>query len=77
MYKNLSKVFDNEDYLLTIKNTDSKILKKRLIDKSSGSFSKDDFDGNLLVVTKSNLDKIMKMLSKGFKYNFFEDKAEE
>lgn len=77
VYKNLSKVFDNEDYLLTIKNTDSKILKKRLIDKSSGSFSKDDFDGNLLVVTKSNLDKIMKMLSKGFKYNFFEDKAEE
>ncbi len=77
VYKNLSKVFDDDEYLQQIKNIDSKTLKKRLLEKSEASFSEADFDKTKLKITKSNLDKVMKMLGKGFKYNFFSDKAEE
>lgn len=77
VYRNLSKIFDDEQYLAKMKTTAPKSLKKRLLEKSGASFAKEDFDGDRLIVTKTNLEKVMKMLSKGFKYNFFEDRAEE
>lgn len=77
VYKNLSKIFDDPDYLEQIQNIEPKTLKKRLLENSNGAFGKEDFSESKLIVTKKNLDKVMKMLGKGFKYNFFNGKAEE
>lgn len=77
VYLNLSKVFSDQEYLLQMKQVRPAELKKRLINKSGGSFSENDFEGEKLLVTPQNLEKVMKMLAKGFKYNFFTDKAEE
>ena len=60
-----------------IKSVRPSVLKKRLLEKSNGVFSESDFNGTKLLVTKQNLDKVMKALAKGFKYNFFADRAEE
>lgn len=76
VYRSLSKVFENEEYMKQIKNVDPMELKRRLLEKSEKNFREDDFNGDKLVVTKQNLSKIMRMLAKGFKYNFFNDKAE-
>lgn len=77
VYLNLSKVFSDQEYLQQMKQVHPAELKKRLINKSGGSFSENDFQGEKLMVTSQNLEKVMKMLAKGFKYNFFTDKAEE
>ena len=37
----------------------------------------DDFQGEQLIVTTSNLNTVMKMLAKGFKFNFFTNNAEQ
>lgn len=39
-------------------------LKTRLINKSGGSITENDFEGEKLLVTSQNLDKVMKMLAK-------------
>ena len=39
--------------------------------------TENDFDGEQLVVTVQNLDTVMKMLAKGFKFNFFTNVAEQ
>ena len=77
VYKSLSKVIDDSEYLKIIKTTKPRTLKKRLLEKSSGVFTEDDFKNDKLQINKSNLEKIVKMISKGFKYNFFTDKAED
>lgn len=38
-------------------------LKTRLINKSGGSITENDFEGEKLLVTSQNLDKVMKMLA--------------
>lgn len=77
VYKSLSKIIDDNNYLEDIKNTKPKTLKKRLLEKSSGVFTEEDFKNNKLQINRSNMEKIIKMISKGFKYNFFTDKAED
>lgn len=77
VYKSLSKVIDDNEYLKAIKKTKPRTLKKRLLEKSLGVFTEDDFKDDKLQINKSNLEKIIKMISKGFKYNFFTDKAED
>ena len=77
VYLNLSKVFSDQEYLQQMKQVHPAELKKRLINKSDGSFTENDFEGEKLLVTAQNLEKVMRMLAKGFKYNFFTDKAEE
>lgn len=77
IYLNLAKVFSDEDYLQQMKQIRPGELKKRLINKSGGSFTESDFEGEKILVTSKNLEKVMKMLAKGFKYNFFADRAEE
>lgn len=77
VYLNLSRVFSDQDYLRQMKQVSPADLKSRLLNKSSGAFSETDFDGEKLLVTSQNLEKVMKMLAKGFKYNFFADRAEE
>lgn len=77
VYKSLSKVIDDSNYLKIIKTTKPRTLKKRLLEKSSGAFTEDDFKNDKLQINKSNLEKIIKMIAKGFKYNFFTDKAED
>lgn len=77
VYKGLARIIDNTDYLNQIKNTKPNTLKTRLLEKCADSFTEADFSGDKLLVTKSNLENIIKMLSKGFRYNFFADKAED
>lgn len=77
VYKGLSRIIDDADYLRQIKSTKPRTLKKRLLEKCADSFTDADFSGDKLLVTKSNLENIIKMLSKGFRYNFFADKAED
>lgn len=77
VYKGLSRIIDDADYLKQIKGTKPRTLKKRLLEKCADSFTEADFSGDKLLVTKSNLENIIKMLSKGFRYNFFADKAED
>lgn len=52
-------------------------LKNNLLENSPENFTENDFQGDLLVVTTGNLDKVMKMLAKGFKFNFFTNSAEQ
>ena len=77
VYLNLARVFSDQDYLGQMKQVRPADLKSRLINKSGGVFTENDFEGEKLLVTPQNLDKVMKMLAKGFKYNFFADRAEE
>lgn len=77
VFKGLARIIDNKEYIKQIKNTAPHTLKCRLLEKCAGSFSEEDFVGDKLKVTPSNLGNIIKMLSKGFRYNFFSDKAEE
>lgn len=77
VFANLSKVFADETYMDEIKAIKPATLKRRLLEKSNGAFSEADFNGTKLRVTKNNLDKVMKALAKGFKYNFFADRAED
>lgn len=77
IYLNLAKVFSDQDYLQQMRQVRPDELKKRLLNKSGGSFTEGDFDGEKILLTSKNLGKVMKMLAKGFKYNFFADRAEE
>lgn len=77
IYLNLAKVFSDQDYLQQMKQVRPKELKKRLLNKSGGSFTESDFEGEKILITTKNLEKVMKMMAKGFKYNFFADRAEE
>lgn len=77
VYRNLAKVFADEAYLEQIRQTSASTLKKTLLKRSPENFKKEDFKGDKLIVTRKNLDTVMKMLSKGFKYNFFTDAAEQ
>ena len=77
VYQNLYKVFRDEDYMEQIKKVTPKQLKKNLLENSSGEFSNDDFDNDKLLITKANINVVIKMISKGFRYNFFTNKAEE
>lgn len=77
VYLNLSKVFSDQEYLRQMRQVHPAELKKRLLNKSGGSFTENDFEGEKLLVTAQNLERVMRMLAKGFKYNFFTDKAEE
>lgn len=77
IYLNLAKVFSDQDYLQQMKQVRPDELKKRLLNKSGGSFTENDFEGEKILITPRNLEKVMKMLAKGFKYNFFADRAEE
>lgn len=77
VYEPLSKIISDEPYLESMKKINDSELKNRLLNKSNNAFSEDDFEGNKLKITKENSRKIIKMLSKGFKYNFFQDIGEE
>lgn len=77
VYANLFKVFQDKEYVEQIRKVNLVELKTRLINKSNGAFTENDFKENKLVVTRSNLSNIMKALAKGFKYNFITDKAED
>lgn len=77
VYRNLAKVFADEAYLEQIRQTSASTLKKTLLKRSPENFKEEDFKGDKLIITRKNLDTVMKMLSKGFKYNFFTDAAEQ
>ncbi len=76
VYERLAVVFDNATYIDQIKNTKPADLKANIIKYCPNEFSEDDFIEDRLNVTSNNLDKVMKMLSKGFKFNFFTNEAE-
>ncbi len=77
VYMPLSKVITDAEYLDCMKRVNIHELKNRLIEKSGGKFTESDFEGDKLRVTPHNLQDVVKMISKGFKYNFFTDMAEE
>lgn len=77
VYEPLSKIISDERYLDSIKKIDNAELKNRLLSKSNNAFIEADFEEDKLKVTKANSKKIIKMISKGFKYNFFQDIGEE
>lgn len=77
VYRNLAKIFADQEYMEQILTTTPQELKNNLLTNSPESFTENDFQGDLLVVTTSNLDKVMKMLAKGFKFNFFTNSAEQ
>lgn len=77
VYRNLAKVFADQEYLEQIRRTTPAQLKTNLLTSSPENFTEDDFEGDQLVVTAQNLDIVMKMLAKGFKFNFFTNVAEQ
>ncbi len=77
VYHRLAKIFSDPIYLEQIEKTSPADLKKNLLERSDGKFGGSDFDGNQIKLTNKNLDKVMKMIAKGFRYNFFANKAEE
>ena len=77
MYRNLAKIFTDKKYLEQIKHTSPDTLKQNLLKRSPDNFKETDFQGDKLIVTDKNLQTVMKMLSKGFNYNFFTDVAEQ
>lgn len=76
VYERLAVVFENSTYIDQIKKTKPADLKANIIKYCPNEFSENDFIGDKLNVTSNNLDKVMKMLSKGFKFNFFTNEAE-
>ena len=60
-----------------IQRTTPAQLKNNLLTNSPENFTENDFEGDKLMVTSKNLDTVMKMLAKGFKFNFFTNSAEE
>lgn len=77
VYRNLAKIFADQEYLEQIGRTTPAQLKTNLLTSSPENFTENDFDGDQLVVTAQNLDTVMKMLAKGFKFNFFTNVAEQ
>lgn len=77
VYHRLAKVFSDPVYMEQIAKTPAADLKRNLLDRSDGNFDECDFDGDLIKVTDKNIDKVMKMIAKGFRYNFFANRAEE
>ena len=77
VYHSLAKVFADPDYMEQIQRTEPALLKRNLLVGSPKNFSENDFDGDRLIVTTRNLATVMKMLSKGFKFNFFTNLAEQ
>lgn len=77
VYRSLAKVFSDKEYVAQINGTKAADLKHTLLERSGGNFDEADFEGDTIKVTPKNIDKVMKMLAKGFKYNFFANRAEE
>lgn len=77
VYRRLAKVFSDSIYLAEIQNTKPEELKQNLLTSSAGDFEESDFNGDKIHVTTKNMDKVMKMLSKSFRFNFFTNRAEE
>lgn len=77
VFKGLGRIIDDDKYMAQIEKANPRTLKKRLLEKCSSRFSESDFNGNQLVVTSSNLNNIIKMIAKEFRYNFFSDQAED
>lgn len=77
VYQNLAKIFADEDYMEQIRQTTPAQLKQNLLNSSPENFSEENFAGDSLVVSPQNLETIMKMLAKGFKFNFFTNSAEQ
>lgn len=77
VYHRLAKVFSDPVYLDQISKTSPAVLKKNLLERSDGKFDETDFEGDKIFLTDQNIDKVMKMIAKGFRYNFFTNRAEE
>ena len=77
VYRNLAKIFADQEYLEQIQRTTPAQLKNNLLVNSPRYFTEKDFQGEQLIVTVQNLDVVMKMLAKGFKFNFFTNNAEQ
>ena len=77
-YKALAKIADDSEYLELIEKSDPIQVKNKLLLKSDGNFIEEDFNKNgQLVVTDKNCKKIIKMISKEYRYNVFKDTMEE
>ena len=77
VYRSFAKIINDEDYIRAMNETPAQTLKQRLLEKSNSNFKPEDFDENdELIVTNESYKKIVKMICKGFKYNFFQDRAE-
>ena len=77
VYGNFAKIINDEEYIDKMNTMNPKTLRKRLLERCGDKFTKDDFDKDgKLKVTSASLNKIVKMICKGFKYNAIEDKAE-
>lgn len=77
VYRNLAKIFADQEYMEQIQRTAPSQLKNNLLTNSPRYFTENDFQGEQLIVTAQNLDVVMKMLAKGFKFNFFTNNAEQ
>ena len=77
VYRNLARIFADQEYMEQIQRTTPALLKNNLLTNSPQNFKEDDFQGEQLIVTTRNLNTVMKMLAKGFKFNFFTNNAEQ
>lgn len=77
VYRNLARIFADQEYMEQIQRTTPAQLKNNLLTNSPQNFKEDDFQGEQLIVTTRNLNTVMKMLAKGFKFNFFTNNAEQ
>lgn len=77
VYQNLARIFADKEYMKQISKTKPNELKNNLLKGCPKYFTKKDFHGDCLIVTQKNLGIVMKMLAKGFKFNFFINSAEE
>ncbi len=76
-YQSLAKIADDSEYLELIEKADPIQIKNKLLLKSNGDFIEEDFnEKGQLVVTEKNCKKIIKLISKEYKYNVFKDSME-
>ncbi|MCH5316232.1 MAG: hypothetical protein J1E81_09975 [Eubacterium sp.] len=77
VYAPLFRIFSDEDYTQQLKAMKAIDFKTRLIRVSSGKITENDFNGDKLVITRSNRALVLDLLSKKLKYNIATDSIEE
>lgn len=78
VYQSLSKIFADSAYLQKMSDMDPVVFKKTIMSRCKGKhqFKEQDFRNNMLIVNDSNLEIVMKMLMKHFRFDFFNDSAD-
>lgn len=77
VYAPLFKIFSDDEYTQQLRAMKAVDFKTRLVRVSNGKITENDFNGDKLVITRSNRALVLDLLSKKLKYNIATDSIEE